>query len=49
MPVYNHTTLDDPLATSGTVATGIKDTGQIVGTYQNATGSHGFWRWQRRR
>ena|SRR5215831_10738449 len=37
-----YTTLDDPLATSGTVAHGINATGQIVGFYANATGFHGF-------
>src|SRR5436190_1788450 len=37
-----YTTLDDPLATTGTSALGINDMGQIVGTYSNATGKHGF-------
>src|SRR5262249_26133058 len=35
-------TLDDPLATTTTVAWGINDLGQIVGYYVNATGDHGF-------
>src|SRR5262249_6007641 len=42
MPVYTHTTIDDPLATSGTVAYGINDFGQIVGYYGGAAGFHGF-------
>jgi uncharacterized membrane protein len=45
MPVYNYTTLDDPLATTiGTVANGINATGQIVGNYYTASGEHGFSR-----
>ncbi|MEI6270512.1 MAG: hypothetical protein WCP01_16675 [Methylococcaceae bacterium] len=36
---YNFTTLDDPIAKAGsTVATGINDSGQITGYYENATG-----------
>src|SRR5438128_12524310 len=44
MPVYTYTTFDDPLNTSGdgTLASGINDTGQIVGTYADASGVHGF-------
>lgn len=42
MSVYTYTTLDDPLATGGTFAFGINATGQVVGYYQNASGSHGF-------
>ena len=42
MPVYTYTTLDDPLATNGTVAYGINATGQIVGSYTNVSGAHGF-------
>src|ERR1700745_4192444 len=44
MPVYTYTTFDDPLNTSGdgTHAAGINDTGQIVGTYDDASGVHGF-------
>ena len=39
-----YTMLDDPLATNGTFATGINDTGQIVGYYQDAIGTkHGFF------
>src|SRR5262249_58906096 len=37
-----YTTLDDPLATNGTNATGINNTGQIVGNYTDSTGAHGF-------
>jgi len=36
------TQLDDPLATSETVAVGINDLGQIAGWYTNGSGSHGF-------
>ena len=43
MPIYTYTILDDPLATNGTVATGINGTGQIVGTYNpDASSSHPF-------
>jgi len=42
MPVYNYTTIDDPGATQGTVASGINDAGQIVGTYLTGAGVHGF-------
>ena len=44
MPVYTYTTFDDPLASGGdgTHAAGINDTGQIVGTYDDASGVHGF-------
>ena len=42
MPVYTYTTLDDPFALSGTQAMGINATGQIVGSYTNAGGNHGF-------
>src|SRR5215831_3437398 len=44
MPVYTYTTFDDPLNTSGdgTLASGINDTGEIVGTYADANGVHGF-------
>jgi hypothetical protein len=46
MPVYTYTTLDDPLASAGfsggTGASGINDKGQIVGTYRNASGHHGY-------
>ena len=43
MPVYTYTTLDDPLATNGTVAHGINGMGQIVGTYNpDASSSHPF-------
>jgi probable HAF family extracellular repeat protein len=37
-----YTTLDDPLATLGTQAFGINNSGQIVGAYANASGTHGF-------
>ena len=36
MPVYNYTTLDDPLAAEGTFAYGINTSGQIVGYYQDS-------------
>jgi len=42
MPIYTYTTLDDPLATNGTVAYGINGTGQIVGTYNDASSQHPF-------
>src|SRR5262249_60175385 len=42
MPVNVYTTLDDPSATSTTVALGINGIGQIVGAYANASGTHGF-------
>jgi probable HAF family extracellular repeat protein len=42
MPIYTYTTLDDPSATAGTTqASGINDTGQIVGSYVSS-GDHGF-------
>ncbi len=38
MPVYNYTTLDDPLATTnGTYDDGINATDQIVGIYRHST------------
>src|SRR5262249_47463264 len=38
-----YTTIDDPLGTHGTMATGINNTGQIVGTYvDSASRQHGF-------
>ena len=40
-----YTTIDDPLATNGTVATGINNSGQIVGYYTDSNGTrHGFLR-----
>ena len=42
MSVYVYTTLNAPAGTNGTGAHGINNLGQIVGTYQNATGKHGF-------
>jgi len=43
MPVYTFTTLNDPLATDGTLAHGINGLGQIVGQYSNNnTGINGF-------
>jgi len=43
MTTYTYTTLNNPLATSGTVARGINDTGQIVGWYQaNTDAVYGF-------
>src|SRR5438874_1056905 len=37
-----YTTLDDPSATNGTTPFGINDSGQIVGTYEAASGTHSF-------
>jgi probable HAF family extracellular repeat protein len=37
-----YTTLDDPSATGATFAKGINGSGQIVGSYANATGNHAF-------
>ena len=37
-----YTTIDDPLATDGTSVWNINNVGQIVGSYSDATGSHGF-------
>ena len=42
MPVYTYTTIDDPLATKGTTAEDINNAGQIVGSYDNGSGQHGF-------
>jgi probable HAF family extracellular repeat protein len=45
MPTYTYTLLDDPLATpGGTGATGINDSGQVVGTYTHldTDRQHGF-------
>src|SRR6516164_5232068 len=42
MPVYTYTTLDDPSAINNTQAFGINASGQIVGSYSNASGIHGF-------
>jgi probable HAF family extracellular repeat protein len=43
MPIFSFTTLDDPLATNGTFATGINASGQVVGSYNDAGGTaHGF-------
>src|SRR5215831_17765513 len=42
MPVYNYTTLDDPLATNGAQAFGINALGQIVGDYLVGTAQHAF-------
>jgi probable HAF family extracellular repeat protein len=43
MPVYTFTTLDDPSASKGTTeASGINDAGQIVGTFSDSKGTHGF-------
>jgi uncharacterized membrane protein len=36
------TTIDVPGAVKGTVANGINASGQIVGTYQDSVGFHGF-------
>ena len=43
MPVNVYTTFDDPSASAGnTQAYGINSTGQISGSYSNASGAHGF-------
>src|SRR5262249_34248037 len=43
MPVYNYTTFDDPLQVGVTTQpAGINDAGQIVGSYRNNSGTHGF-------
>jgi len=42
MTTYTYTTLNDPLATGGTVASGINDSGQIAGYYYDNSGTHGF-------
>jgi probable HAF family extracellular repeat protein len=44
MPINVYTILDDPKATSGTQAFGINASGQVVGSYSDATGggTHGF-------
>jgi probable HAF family extracellular repeat protein len=42
MPVYIYTTLDAPLATTGTNTNGINDAGQIVGYSSDRTGDRGF-------
>src|SRR2546429_9962703 len=42
MTVYSFITIDDPFATNGTFAFGIDGKGQIVGTYRDSGGNHGF-------
>jgi len=43
MPVYTFTTFDDPSAsTPSTLAHGLNDMGQIVGTYISSSKEHGF-------
>jgi probable HAF family extracellular repeat protein len=43
MPVYTYTTLDEPLQLGFTTSPGgINDAGQIVGSYRNNSGNHGF-------
>jgi hypothetical protein len=47
MPIHIFRTIDDPLAIPGrldTTASGINDAGQIVGTYTDDSGAHGFLR-----
>jgi uncharacterized membrane protein len=45
MPVYTFTTLDDPLGTGGTGASGINTAGQIIGGYSDGSNpEHGFRR-----
>jgi len=40
--LYTFTTIDAPNATLGTYANGINNSGQIAGSYINATGNHAF-------
>jgi probable HAF family extracellular repeat protein len=40
--IYSFTTIDAPGATGGTQASGINNSGQIVGIFEDATGIHGF-------
>ena len=43
MTTYTFTTIDDPFGTNGTIAAGINDVGQIVGTFGGSLGKdHGF-------
>src|SRR5262245_42427895 len=43
MPVYNYSTLDDPLQIGfETIGWGINSAGQVVGFYSNNSGGHGF-------
>lgn len=42
MPIFTFTTLDDPLATNGTFATGVNASGQVVGSYNAGGNAHGF-------
>jgi probable HAF family extracellular repeat protein len=42
MPIYNYATLDDPGGGAYTEAFDINDTGQVVGAYLTASGTHGF-------
>src|SRR5437868_2682437 len=43
MPINCFTTIDDPLATTTTIASGINDAGQIVGQFRDASNrAHGF-------
>ena len=44
MPVSLYTTLDDPLASQGSLAFGINAAGQIVGYYFDNSHAHGFLR-----
>jgi probable HAF family extracellular repeat protein len=39
---YTFATLDDPSATGNTFARGINNRGQIVGSYADDSGYHGF-------
>ena len=39
---YHYTTISDPLATGGTSVLGINNAGEVVGTYVDASGTHGF-------
>jgi probable HAF family extracellular repeat protein len=42
MPTFTYTALDDHSATGGTFAGGINGDGQIVGSYVDVNGAHGF-------
>jgi hypothetical protein len=43
MPIYTYTTFDDPSSDGRTYAHAANGMDQIVGTYINANGHHGFF------
>jgi hypothetical protein len=43
MPIYTYTTFDDPSSGGRTAAHAVNGMDQIVGTYINGTGHHGFF------